>query len=155
MLSSIKITVLKSSNAHPVSPLYLNLTSFEHYANKTIAWDRFIGQYADSNKKPSLFLIPAIEGEIRDFPSVIFESDTGEPGPLSISDSLVWLEGTGGAVKVAIFLKTFAPNQENKIKAALTVCRNSPCGAIVKIERVCSSFPYCLSQARSIRKYES
>ena len=159
------MTLLKSPNAHPVSPFYLNLSNFEHYANMTTAWDKFIGQYPDLNKKPSLFLIPVIEGKIRDFPSVIFESGWGESGPLSISDlsisdlsisdSPFWLEGTGGAVKIVIFLKTFTPDQENKIKATLTLCRNDPCGAIVKIERVCSSFPYCLSQARSIRKYES
>ncbi|PUU75453.1 hypothetical protein B9Z19DRAFT_1067405 [Tuber borchii] len=99
------------------------------------AWDKFIGQHADSNKKPSLFLMPVIEGEIRDIPSVIFESGWGESGPLSISDSLVWLEGTGGAVKVVIFLKTFTPDKENKIKATLTVCRNNPCGTIVKTEQ--------------------
>lgn len=145
------IKIFECSSGMPT----LNLPNLEHYSNKTTAWDKFIGQHPDSNKKPSLFLIPVIEGKIRDFPSVIFESGWGEDVPLSISDSPVWLEETGGAVKVVIFLKTFAPNQENKIKATLTVCRNSPCSAIVKIERVCSSFPYCLSQARRIRKYES
>ena len=97
MASSIDL-MIKSSNAHPVRLLYLNPCCPKRHVNNTTAYDKFIGQYAGSNKAPSLSLLLAINEKRRECPSVIFESGAGESGPLSISDSPVWLEGTGGMI---------------------------------------------------------
>ncbi|KAG0638370.1 hypothetical protein HOY80DRAFT_1023181 [Tuber brumale] len=73
--------------------------------------DSFMGDYAGS----------CINNVRRDYSSVILESGLSESDTQLMSDSLPWLEGTGGAVRVVVLCKTFAPDEDKKIKAILSM----------------------------------
>ncbi|KAG0137025.1 hypothetical protein HOY82DRAFT_651192 [Tuber indicum] len=112
--------------------------------------DRFIGPYAGSKKDPDFTLTPVFPARriyypsavpesgfsesITYYPSVVLESGLSESDTQVMRDSRLWLEGTGGAVKVVVLCKTSAPDWNNKIKATLTLCRIAPNGEILRAD---------------------
>ncbi|KAG0138806.1 hypothetical protein HOY82DRAFT_666324 [Tuber indicum] len=103
-------------------------------AHAHLTCDGFKGDYAGSKKQTDLALNPCVNYVRSDYPSVVLESGLSESGAQLMSDSRLWLKGTGGATRVVFLCKTFAPDQYNKIKATLSICRILPNGEISKDE---------------------
>ncbi|PUU82785.1 hypothetical protein B9Z19DRAFT_1061551 [Tuber borchii] len=70
---------------------------------KILGWkttyENFSGEYATSKKTPDLAWTPCINSLHNDYPSVVLESGPSESNTQLMRDSLVWLQGTDGAVK--------------------------------------------------------
>ncbi|KAG0138805.1 hypothetical protein HOY82DRAFT_666323 [Tuber indicum] len=73
-----------------------------------------------------LALTPFTNGIRREYPSVILESSWSESETQLINDTHRWPYGTGGAVKVVILCKAFAPNVDNRVKVTLSMCQVVP-----------------------------
>ncbi|KAG0134972.1 hypothetical protein HOY82DRAFT_480644, partial [Tuber indicum] len=63
-------------------------------------------------------------------PSIVLESGWVESSEQLIKDCRLWLLGTAGAVKVVILCKASRPDEQNRIRATLTMCRATACGAV-------------------------
>ncbi|KAG0129690.1 hypothetical protein HOY82DRAFT_563898 [Tuber indicum] len=94
-------------------------------------FDNFTGDYAGSTKTPDLAWTPRINGMLTDYPSVVLESGFMESIIQMMNDGRVWLQGASGAVRVVVFCKTSAPDQDKKIKATLTICRITLDGGMI------------------------
>ncbi|KAG0134971.1 hypothetical protein HOY82DRAFT_634089 [Tuber indicum] len=94
--------------------------------------DRFIGDYAGSRKVPDWSWTPLINSVPIAYPSVVLESGWVESSEQLIKDSHLWLSGTAGAVKVVILCKAFRPDEQNRVRATLTMCRATACGALAR-----------------------
>ena len=126
-----------SSHAHSARPRSLfakkyGIANFEHCTDKTTAHENFSGEYATSKKTPDLAWTPCIDNTPNDYPSVVLESGYSESDAQLMRDSLVWLQGTDGAVKVVVLCKTFPPSKDNKIKATLSIFRRMHNGQIIR-----------------------
>ena len=135
-----------SSHAHRARPRSLfakkyGIANFEHCTDKTTAYENFSGEYATSKKTPDLAWTPCIDNMPNDYPSVVLESGYSESDAQLMRDSLVWLQGTDGVVKVVVLCKTFPPDKGNKIKATLSIFRRMDNGEITQSQWVIH-FPF-------------
>ncbi|PUU74396.1 hypothetical protein B9Z19DRAFT_1092998 [Tuber borchii] len=85
-------------------------------------------------KTPDLAWTPCIDSLPNDYPSVVLESGYRESDAQLMRDSLAWLQGTDGAVKVVVLCKTLPPDTDNKIRATLSICRRMGNGQIIRDE---------------------
>ena len=83
-------------------------------------------------KTPDLAWTPCINNTPNDYPSVVLEYGYSESNTQLMRDSLVWLQGTDGAVKVVVLCKTFPPGKDNKIRATLSICKRMHNGQIIQ-----------------------
>jgi len=72
-------------------------------------------------------MIPRGPGESdRRFPSVVLEFGWTSPEPEPVDYRRLWQEGSGGQVRVVIFVKLCRPNAQNEIRAAVEISHCTP-----------------------------
>ncbi|KAG0642268.1 hypothetical protein HOY80DRAFT_951164 [Tuber brumale] len=111
---------------------HISYANFRQIWSSRHTYRSFMGDYAGSKKMPDMAWTPFINKVRRDYPSVVLESGLAESDTQLMRDSRLWLEGTGGRVRVVMLCKTFAPNEEKKIKATLSISRIMPNGEIAR-----------------------
>jgi len=78
-------------------------------------------------KEPDFSFVPRGPDRLhRGFPSVVLESGWTSSGPTFVDDRRLWHEGSGGCVRVVIFVKLGEPNTEKKIRATLAISHCAP-----------------------------
>ena len=112
--------------SHPhVCLLYYFLGQFYQQASAGITC--FSGTYAGSVKEPDFCFRPiGPNGSPRNFPSVILESGWASSRPAPVDDRRLWHEGSGGNIRVVIFVKLLKPKVGKKIRATLAISHCTP-----------------------------
>ncbi|PUU77713.1 hypothetical protein B9Z19DRAFT_1127966 [Tuber borchii] len=87
----------------------------------------FTGTYAGSVKEPDFTFFPhKPKGLLEDFPSVVLEFGWTSSEPETVDYRRLWHEGSGGQVRVVIFVKLCRPNAQNQICATLEISHCTP-----------------------------
>ena len=77
------------------------------------------------------------EGLRFDFPSVVLEFSWTSSEPEAVDYRRLWHEGSGGQVRVVIFIKLFRPKEHNEVRATLEISHCTPgTGAVATTTRI-------------------
>jgi len=94
-------------------------------------------------KEPDFTFFPhKPEGLRGDFPSVVLEFSWTSSEPEAVDYRRLWHEGSGGQVRVVIFVKLCRANEQNKICATLEISHCTPgTGAVATTTKIVYLLP--------------
>ena len=85
---------------------------------------------------------------ISNFPSVVLEFSWASSEPEPVDYRRLWHEGSGGQVRVVIFVKLCRPNEQNEVRATLEISHCTPgTGAIATTTQIVYLLPPTISES--------
>ena len=102
-------------------------------------------------KEPDFTFFPDGPVELPcEFPSVILEFSWMSSEPVVVDYRRLWHEGSGGQVRVVIFVKLSRPNEQNKIRATLEISHCTPgTGAVATTTQIVYLLPLTISESQT------
>ena len=103
-------------------------------------------------KEPDFTFFPREPEGLRfDFPSVVMEFSWTSSEPEPVDYRRLWHEGSGGQVRVVIFVKFCWPNEQNKICATLEISHCAPgTGAVATTTKIVYFLPPTISESQTL-----
>ena len=102
-------------------------------------------------KEPDSTFFPLkMKGFLCNFPSVVLEFSWASSEPEAVDYGRLWHEGSGGQVRVVIFVKLCRPDAQNKICATLGISHCTPgTGAVATITQIAYLLPPTISESQT------
>ena len=84
------------------------------------------------------------------FPSVVLEFSWTSSEPEPVDYRRLWHEGSGGQVRVVIFVKLCRADEQNKIRATLDISHCTPgIGAVASTTQIVYLLPHTISESQT------